>query len=1380
MALTLLATTDTQIIRVVEALYNQTPGYTFLSNFRTFTTENGISGFANAMAANFASSTDAELAAIVTGNLGLGDATAAGNAYLEAQFAADASNRGKAVLDAMNALSTLESDATYGSAAATFNADVVASITYSTVSTNTGLLAEGAGQSYSLTTGTDSLTGTSGDDTFTAGLSNTAMSLSASDSVNGGAGADALNATINAAGTYQLGSLSGVETITTAFITTAGTMGLAGATDVTKVGVNASTVNATYTGIADGVSEFVIGSSGAINVNFGMAAGANAGAEDSATLTLNGVTHTTTNGTNTITLADGFETVNVASSSANTIDTFNTGTAATINVSGAGNLTIGAALDAQVTTLDGSAATGVLSIAATGTSTSITGGSGNDIIDATAAAGTHTLVGGAGDDAFVFNATGTLTAADTVTGGEGTDTIQNVSAQLSGITTALTKVTGVEDIMVTNDHGNAINLTRFGSDVNKLILAEDADNSAITLNAGSSTIVLGNGAAGDGGTDALSAALTFSASGAGTDDAVTVQLGTALADAATNGIAATGVETLTINNTKVAQTSTTDFGAVTVTSSSGGTTTVNVTGDKAVRTGAITAQTIDASGMTGTGSLFQDVAAVGVTSITGSLGDDTLVGDASSTINGGAGNDTITGGANNDTLNGGEGNDAITTNAGVDTVDGGAGNDTITFSNGSIAQTDTVDGGEGTDTLSITSADALVVSSLSTANKATMDANLSNLEVLQVSTIWDDNFDMSDLENISTIKLGTAAVGSIENDQTITKVVDGTTVEYSNEASAAADTATLTMASATGSTDSLTIKLNDQTAAGGAAASEFGEIAAAGVETININSTKLSTGTGTSNTVDLTNAAAAGLKTLNISGDLALTSIISSTTLTAVDASSSTITGTTGMDLTATATTVATTFTGTAADDTFHAGSAADTLNGGAGDDILNGNSGNDTLNGDVGADTLDGGAGNDTLNGGDGADTINTSGGTDTVDGGAGTDTLVINNSAYANISGWTISNVETLNMAGRATTMTAAQYNLFTTVSNAGTATLTDAGTVALNASIVGVTLANGTNNVTTSATAANYAITGGTGADTFNIGSAALAASDSFDGGAGTDTVNVTGNTAVVNADIDAASFNNVEVINFANTSTNITWTVAGADDEIDNAITIDASSLTTGILTLNAALETTGANAITAIGGAADDVITGGSGADVLIGNAGDDTLVGGPGADSFTGGAGADTFRMVGSASSTATTDITNTITDFSVAQVDIFDLVTNTAHNATTARTVYGEGALDNIATTIGMQTFTTNITVVAASTGPTEAEMETYFAANDVFFVAHADSAVYVAADDGVNTYIMELQSGGNDKIFTALQDAGVVVAILSGVTDASVLSNANFADFS
>ena len=141
MGLSLLATTDTQIIRLNGVLYNQTPGYTFLSNFRTFVTDNGIDAFANTLVSNFSSQTDAELAAVVTGNLGLtGDGLATVNAFLEAQFAANPASRGQVLLDYINTFSTLESDAVYGAAAAAFNNKATASLEYSSVSTNTTVI----------------------------------------------------------------------------------------------------------------------------------------------------------------------------------------------------------------------------------------------------------------------------------------------------------------------------------------------------------------------------------------------------------------------------------------------------------------------------------------------------------------------------------------------------------------------------------------------------------------------------------------------------------------------------------------------------------------------------------------------------------------------------------------------------------------------------------------------------------------------------------------------------------------------------------------------------------------------------------------------------------------------------------------------------------------------------------------------------------------------------------------------------------------------------------------------------------------------------------------------------------------------------------------
>lgn len=1366
MALPLLNTTDTQIIRVVEALYNQTPGYTFLTNFRTYTSENSIDDFANALAGNYSSSSDAALAAIVTANLGLtGDALTAGNTYLEGQFAAYPTARGKVVLDSMNLLSTLENDATWGAIATAYNADVVASISYSTITTNTTALAVGAGQSYSLTTAADNLMGTSGSDAFTAGLTNSVMTFSSSDVIDGGDGTDTLNISVNAAGTYQAGSLTSVESVSTSF-TGAGTVSLAGATGVTSVALSASTTDGVYSGIADGVTAFSAGSSGNISATFNMAAGANAGTSDAATLTLGGMTQTT-GGSKTIVLADGFETVNVVSTAANNIDILNTGTATTLNVSGVGALTVFQGLDAEITTVDGSAMTAALTIVGTAASVTITGGEGNDSIDVSAAAATSTLVGGAGNDTFTFNGTGTLTSADTVTGGDGTDTIANISAQLGGINSALTLVTGIEALTITDDHATAINLTYFGSGVNTLSFAEDADASLVTLNPGASTFIMGVGAAGDGSFDALSASLTATVGGAATDDALTVQYGTALFDANAQAISLSGVETLTITNEKVAN----DFGAITMVASSGGTSTLNITGNKAQTIGAVTVETIDASTMTSGGSLVMATATT-VTTITGSLGNDTLIGDAASTISGGAGDDTITGGSGIDVLSGGDGNDTITSGAGNDTLTGGAGDDTFILA-GNLTQADSIDGGEGTDILSITSAAALTVSALSAANKVLMDAGLLNLETLLIADVWDDDFAMGDLANLTTIKMGAAGYGWIANDQAITKVVDTTTIELLGTAGVdAADTGTITMTSATGTSDSLTIKLNDQASGGGAAASEFGEIAAAGVETININSTKLAAGTGTSNTLALTATGVGGLTTLNITGDLALTSTISSTTLATVDTSGSTITGTTGMNLTATATAVAVTFTGTAANDTFNSGSGADTLTGGAGDDTLNGYSGNDILIGGVGDDTLDGGSGSDTLSGGAGDDTLNTSGGTDSYDGGEGTDTLVINNAAYANISGSTVINIETLNMVSRATTMTTAQYNQFTTINNVAAATLTDAGTIALNSSIVSVTLATGTNTVTASTTAANYTLVGSSGNETFNFGGDLITSSDNINGGSGTDVLNITGTTAVDATDLNGIS--NIDTVNFANTTTAVAYTIA--DNDTQAAMTVDASSLTTGIATLDGTLG--GATALTLIGGAAADVLTGGAGADNIIGNAGADAIImTAGGANNATGGAGVDTFTVDVTAADTIsdfTGGAAGDILTFIVADVESISATIDwTAANSTSvaAGTLVVQEVAKGTDTTLTAGTEMVvlrngtyaDVAAVLADIAQTAGTTKLSWSATGT----NAD-AILVAYTDGTNAYIASVSdsAAGSNATLENAHLSVVNLVILSGIT--------------
>jgi Ca2+-binding RTX toxin-like protein len=71
-----------------------------------------------------------------------------------------------------------------------------------------------------------------------------------------------------------------------------------------------------------------------------------------------------------------------------------------------------------------------------------------------------------------------------------------------------------------------------------------------------------------------------------------------------------------------------------------------------------------------------------IENLTGSAGDDTLIGDDQENILSGlSGNDVLMGGAGNDTLNGGDDNDTLMGGLGKDILNGGSGKDTATYAN---------------------------------------------------------------------------------------------------------------------------------------------------------------------------------------------------------------------------------------------------------------------------------------------------------------------------------------------------------------------------------------------------------------------------------------------------------------------------------------------------------------------------------------------------------------------------------------------------------------------------------------------------------------------------------------------------------------------------
>jgi Ca2+-binding RTX toxin-like protein len=102
-------------------------------------------------------------------------------------------------------------------------------------------------------------------------------------------------------------------------------------------------------------------------------------------------------------------------------------------------------------------------------------------------------------------------------------------------------------------------------------------------------------------------------------------------------------------------------GAVTLPQSAERQETITITGNSTLNIGGlVTADKIDASGLTGNAALVMNGNSAIAISITGSGGDDRLFGSAlRDTISGAGGNDNITGGTGTDTLTGGDGRDTF-------------------------------------------------------------------------------------------------------------------------------------------------------------------------------------------------------------------------------------------------------------------------------------------------------------------------------------------------------------------------------------------------------------------------------------------------------------------------------------------------------------------------------------------------------------------------------------------------------------------------------------------------------------------------------------------------------------------------------------------------
>jgi hypothetical protein len=322
-----------------------------------------------------------------------------------------------------------------------------------------------AGQNFTLTTGIDTITGTSGNDTINAFASGAkadgsdATTLGANDTINGGAGVDTLNIEVlaGAPGFNQTiqGNISNVEKV---FITNGAD--LAADLDVTKLG--SALQEAWQVTTARGVTEVTTQAVGFKNVDT-VAGGAvvaygattksgtialdNSG-KGSLTVDVQGAVLETLNvagsvkAANATTAGTVILTDDANGSGAGTVGSvktlnLNLSTAATVNVAGldkletiastgAGNLNLGASLTNVVKSVTTGAGDDTFTLATATTAlinASASTGAGKDTItvNTTGTAGTVTIDAGAGDDSIVFSRA--LNVRDKVNGGDGKDTL---------------------------------------------------------------------------------------------------------------------------------------------------------------------------------------------------------------------------------------------------------------------------------------------------------------------------------------------------------------------------------------------------------------------------------------------------------------------------------------------------------------------------------------------------------------------------------------------------------------------------------------------------------------------------------------------------------------------------------------------------------------------------------------------------------------------------------------------------------------------------------------------------------------------------------------------------------------------------------------------
>jgi Ca2+-binding RTX toxin-like protein len=784
----------------------------------------------------------------------------------------------------------------------------------------------------------------------------------------------------------------------------------------------------------------------------------------------------------------------------------------------------------------------------------------------------------------------------------------------------------------------------------------------------------------------------------------------------------------------------------------------------------------------------------------------TLTGANDLNGNGNTGANIITGNSGNNVLSGGAGNDTLDGGTGDDTLTGGIGDDRFNFAtSGSLTSADVVDGEAGNDTLAmigntaITATDFTKVTNIETI---TVDNTTSDIAITTVDPFVPAgvtfNFNPASLTTGTLDFNGSAETdgnfsitGGAANDTIIGGDLNDTLAGGSGNDSLAGGNGndTFSFAAGTGLTANDTVNGG----AGNDTVALTGNTAIAATSFTNVRNIETITVTNTTANVAITATdllvSTAATLTLNTAGTLTGTLNFDGSAETDGNFS---LTSGTGSDTISTG----------LGDDTITSGLGADSLTGGSGDDVFIFVAGTGLTN----VDTVNGGSGNDTVK-----LTGNTAIATTNFDKVSNISAITVQNTT-ANIA---IITVDALVASGATLTLDASSTLTTGTLTFRGNLEtnghfkITSGGTG--NDSIVG-----GAGNDTISSSTGTDTLTGGAGDDVFIFAAGALTSIDTVDGTTGNDTVALTGNTAIAATNFDGVS--NITAITVANTTTNVAITTKDILVATATVLALDASSLTTGTLNFNGALETNGRFSIT--GGAGNDTITGGAGNDTITAGIGNDSLIGGNGNDVFifsvgpglsstdtvNGGAGTDTLNLTGNAAiaindfsnvsnienitiANTTTNVVMTTTDAFVAAgatlaFDASSLTTGTLNFNGSAETngsfnVSGGAANDTMVGGAGSDSFAggsgdDSFTFVAG-TGLTSADAIDGGAGNDTLILT-GNSAV--AATNFTNVSNIETITISHTTTDVAITPADTLVAAGTTLTlDASSLTTGTLA---